>query len=465
MANFSPSSASWRKRLNISRWAIARPWLTASFWLAVATAGFFAFSSLKYALFPDITFPVVVIQGKTPLTTALETETQLTRPLENAIASLDGLESTRTSTYPGQSVANLAFAVGTPLASSAEAVQQQLQQAQFSPETTFEVIPLNLNESTAASYAIQWKQDENAPHQALADLTQLALDQILPPIAQLPGVLRVDLLGNDSELQQSERTKIESPKTLVRFNGNNALAFRAIKQGDANTLEVVKRIQETVAQLQQKLPQVQLVLAETQADYIREATQATIDALLGAIVLAILVIYPFLRSWRATLIAALAIPLSLLGTFIAMAIAGFNLETITLLALALTIGIIVDDAIVDVENITRHIEGGDTPKQAAIKGTDELGLTVSASTLTIAAVFLPVAFMGGTVGQFFKPFGLTVSAAVLISLLVARTLSPVLAVWWLRPKQEAEGRGQEAGGRRQEAEGRRQEAEGRRQEA
>ncbi|MEL7314438.1 MAG: efflux RND transporter permease subunit, partial [Cyanobacteria bacterium J06559_3] len=115
---------------------------------------------------------------------------------------------------------------------------------------------------------------------------------------------------------------------------------------------------------------------------------------------------------------------------------GFNLETITLLALALVIGIIVDDAIVEIENITRHMELGASPRQAALKATQEIGLTVSASTLTIVAVFLPVAFMGGTVGQFFKPFGLTISAAVVTSLLAARTLSPVLAAYWLKSKRQ-----------------------------
>ncbi|MDB9484667.1 efflux RND transporter permease subunit, partial [Dolichospermum circinale CS-537/05] len=138
--------------------------------------------------------------------------------------------------------------------------------------------------------------------------------------------------------------------------------------------------------------------------------------------------------WQATLISALAIPISLLGTFIVMAIYGFNLETITLLALALVIGSIVDDAIVDVENIMRHIENGKTPREAALIATNEIGLTVTAATLTAVAVFLPIGLMGGVIGQFFKPFGITVSAAMLTSLLVARTLSPVLAIYWLKPK-------------------------------
>ncbi|XTZ10880.1 MAG: efflux RND transporter permease subunit, partial [cyanobacterium endosymbiont of Rhopalodia yunnanensis] len=188
--------------------------------------------------------------------------------------------------------------------------------------------------------------------------------------------------------------------------------------------------------LQANLPDIRLILAETQADYIEEATQSTIQGLIGAIVLAILVIFPFLQNFQATLITALTIPISLLGTAIVMMIAGFNLETLTLLALALVIGIIVDDAIVDIENIARHIDRGENPKKAAIKGTDEIGLTVTASTITIAAVFIPIAFIGGNLEHFFKPFGLTVSAAVFISLMVARTLSPVLAIYWMKPKRE-----------------------------
>ena len=160
-----------------------------------------------------------------------------------------------------------------------------------------------------------------------------------------------------------------------------------------------------------------------------------------AVILSTVVIYLFLANWQATAISALAIPTSLLGTFIVMAIYGFNLETITLLALALVIGIIVDDAIVDVENIARHLEEGEPPRQAAIHATNEIGLTVTATTMTIVAVFLPVGLMGGVLGQFFRPFGLTISAAVITSLLVARTLSPLLAVYWLKrsPTQRVSG--------------------------
>jgi multidrug efflux pump subunit AcrB len=423
-----PRKSSLRQRLNLSRWAIAHPWLTVGFWIAVMVAGLFALSSLKYALFPDVTFPVVVVQAQTDAESAIATEEALTLTLEEALNDLDDLEQYRSTTYPGSAIANLEFEVGTNLADATAKVRAELNAVQFPSDTTFEVIPFNLNESASVSYAIESDTLE------LEALTRLARQEIVPSITELEGVLRVNLLGDSSPPQEQVDDNIDSQQTLVRFNGSNALAFQVVKRSDANTLDVVETVEAAVASLRSQFPEVTITLAETQADFIREATQSTIDALVLAIILAILVIYPFLRNFRATIITALAIPTSLLGTCIVMAIAGFNLETITLLALALVIGIIVDDAIVDVENISRHIEAGQSPREAAINGTDEIGLTVTASTLTIVAVFLPVAFMGGTIGQFFKPFGLTVSAAVLISLLVARTLSPVLAVWWLRPR-------------------------------
>lgn len=434
-----------RDHFNISRLAIRHGWFTVCCWIVIAVAGLFAFSSLKYALFPDISFPVVVVNATAPLETALESEAQLVLPLETELEPIEGLNKILSSTAAGRTVMNLRFAVGTDLAESTRAVEGAIAQANLPAEAATEVIPLNLNEATAVTYALT---SDELP---LMDLADLAETEVRPAFEALSGVLRVDLLGvgtqsaaSQDEWEGSFLQNLQNPPTLIRFEGQEAVALEVVKREDANTLEVVEAAETAVQELQPVLSDVQLTLAATQADYIQAATQATIDSLLGAILIAVLVILGFLRSWRATLITALAIPLSLLGTSIVMAIYGFNLETITLLALALVIGIIVDDAIVEIENIVRHLELGLSPREAALKATEEIGLTVSASTLTIVAVFLPVAFMGGTVGQFFKPFGLTVSAAVLTSLLVARTLSPVLAVYWLRsrprqPESEAAG--------------------------
>ncbi|MDF5706578.1 MAG: efflux RND transporter permease subunit [Nostoc sp. S4] len=433
------SSKSARELFNISKLAIKFSWLTVSFWIAVTVAGILAFSSLKYALFPDITFPVVVVNATAPLTTAVDTEAKLTKAVEERLHSLQGLENIRSSTYPGQTAVSLAFAVGTNLETSTKEVETALKQVTLPQGATSKIIPLNLNESAAISYAIE------SPTRNLTDLTKLAKEQIVSAIAKLPGVLKVSLLG-DATATPLDRSNLSATSlskqgsTLVRFNGQDALAFQVIKRGNANTLEVVNSVEKEVQRLRSTLKDVNLTLAATQAKYIRQATQSTIDALLEAILLSIIVIFPFLWNWRATLISALAIPTSILATFIVMAIYGFNLETITLLALALVIGSIVDDAIVDVENIMRHVDDGENPRQAALLATNEIGLTVTAATLTAVAVFLPIGLMGGVIGQFFKPFGITVSAAMLASMLVARTLSPVLAIYWLKPKSSTSPR-------------------------
>jgi multidrug efflux pump subunit AcrB len=432
-----------RERFNISRLAIQYPWFTLGFWIAIMVAGLLAFSSLKYALFPDITFPVVIVNASVPFTNAAETEAKLTIPIEKGVKALEakqGLTKVQSSTYPGRAIVSLAFEVGTKLEQSEQNVETVLKQVKLPEGATFEVKPINLNESAVVSYAISSSAEK------LPALTETAQSKIVPAIAKVPGVLKVNLIGVPTAVKVkelttangAEETVLAPGSSAVRFNGQDVLAVEVVKRSDANTLEVVKEVEAVVEKLQKELPAVQFNLASTQAEYINQATHSTIDALIEAIVLSVIVMYPFLRNWKATFISALAIPTSLFGTFIVMAIFGFNLETITLLALALVIGIIVDDAIVDVENIMRHLEDGKPPRQAVIEATNEIGLTVTAATLTVVAVFLPVALMEGVVGQFFRPFGITVSAAVIISLLVARTLSPMLAAYWLRSKKYPE---------------------------
>lgn len=425
MVQTKTTQTSARESFNISKLAIKFSWLTVCFWIGITVAGVLAFSSLKYALFPDITFPVVVVTAQAPLTNTLDTEEKLTKPIEGSLKSLVGLEDIRSSTYPGQTAVVSSLIVGTNLETATSKISQIVNQLNLPKNTNKKIIPLNLNESAAVSYAVESSVRD------IDNLRQLTKDKIVPSIAKLPGVLKVSLLGGGTLKPQA------TTGTLVRFNGQDALAFQVIKKADANTLEVVSGVEKEVQKLRSNLKDVTLTLAATQAEYIRNATHSTIDALIEAIILSVVVIFPFLWNWQATLISALAIPISLLGTFIVMAIYGFNLETITLLALALVIGSIVDDAIVDVENIMRHIENGKTPREAALIATNEIGLTVTAATLTAVAVFLPIGLMGGVIGQFFKPFGITVSAAMLTSLLVARTLSPVLAIYWLKPKSSS----------------------------
>jgi multidrug efflux pump subunit AcrB len=411
-------------QFNLSRLAIEHSRITISFWIAIAVAGILAFSSLKYSLFPTVNFPVVVIRAQAETETVLDTEAQITKPIENALVDTTGLAQLYSSTYLGQTVVNLLLDTDIDIKEATAKVETSLKQVSLPPETELDIFPFNLNETSAISYIVTDREGD------LGKLNQIANTEIVPVIEKLSGIERVDVLGN-ADYGEVNSDNPTANNTLIHFNGKEAIAFQVIKQGNANTLEVVKQVEQQVTQLQQRLPNIQLILAETSAGYIRDSTQATIDALLGAVVLAILIIFPFLRNLKATLITAVAIPISLLGTFIVMAIVGYNLETLTLLALALAIGIIVDDAIVEIENIMRHLEEGKSIREAAFAATTEIGFTTSVTTLTIVAVFLPIGLMGGTLGQFFRPFGITISAAVLTSLLAARTLSPVLAVYWL----------------------------------
>ncbi len=404
-----------RARFNISRLAIRYPIVTYVVWLAVVIGGVVAFLSLKYTLLPDIAFPVVVVTATNDEPTAQRTERDLTIPLEARLAHV-GENAIRSSTYAGRTEISLAYDVGASLDERERVVRDALVGlgSTVPSGTKLKITPVDLNESTVVTYAV------TVDSASFLQVQGILRGYAQPAFAGIPGVRRVDVLGDD-------------PKglTAARFNGKRAIEVRVVKKASANTLDVADAC-ESVRSRIATFAGLELVTGESQAPYIREASHATTDALGLAMALSVLVILPFLRDWRATVISAVAIPVSLAGTAIAMALLHFNLETITLLALALVIGVVVDDAIVDVENISRHIDRGASPMKAAIEATDEIGLTVTAATFTIVAVFLPIGLMTGTLGLFFKPFGITASAAVLTSLLVARTLSPTIAAEWLK---------------------------------
>jgi multidrug efflux pump subunit AcrB len=179
-------------------------------------------------------------------------------------------------------------------------------------------------------------------------------------------------------------------------------------------------------------PEIQIVPVDDTVFYTYGNYESALHTLLEGAILAVLVVLLFLRNWRATAIAAVALPLSAVPTFYVMDLLGFSLNLVSFLAITLATGILVDDAIVEIENIARHIKMGKTPYRAAIEAADEIGLAVIATTMTIVAVFVPVSFMPGIPGQYFRQFGLTVAIAVLFSLLVARLITPMMAAYLMR---------------------------------
>ncbi len=263
----------------------------------------------------------------------------------------------------------------------------------------------------------------------------LTVERLASTPITLPGgrKVRLDEIGTVTD-------SYEEPKHFARFNGQEVVGFSISRANGASDVVVADLVDKKIAELNAHYPNVVLrkvdnPVANTEGNY-----NSTMHTLIEGSLLAVLVVFLFLRDMRATLMAAIALPLSILPTFWAMEALGFSLNLVTLLALTLVTGILVDDAIVEIENIVRHMRMGKSAYRAALEAADEIGLAVIAITFTIVAVFLPVSFMGGIAGQYFRQFGITVSAAVLFSLLVARLITPMLSAYFMRnhgePQQE-----------------------------
>jgi multidrug efflux pump subunit AcrB len=228
------------------------------------------------------------------------------------------------------------------------------------------------------------------------------------------------------------RDGVQEVRNLARLNGRPATVFGVYKAKGASDVAVFREVESELARIKSETPAVDTTLMTNTVEHTLRTYHSSLEALAEGSILAVMVVWFFLRNRRATVISALAIPLSAIPTFAFMHWLDFTLNQITLLGLSLVAGVLVDDAIVEIENIVRHMRMGKSGYQAALDASDEIGLAVVATSFTIIAVFLPVSFMGGVTGQYFRQFGLTVAVAVFISLLVARLITPVLAAYSLR---------------------------------
>jgi hydrophobe/amphiphile efflux-1 (HAE1) family protein len=222
------------------------------------------------------------------------------------------------------------------------------------------------------------------------------------------------------------------PRRLARYNGQEAVTFNFLRSRTASEVKVAERVRERVAEIDEAHPELTIEQVTASVEYIEESYIASLEALLLGAALAVVVVFIFLRDWRATFITATAMPLSLIPAFAILGPLDQSLNVVTLLALSLTVGILVDDAIVEIENIVRHMRDGKSPYNASMEAADEIGLAVVATTATILAVFAPVGFMPGIIGQFFKAFALAACVSVAFSLIVARTLTPLMAAYLLK---------------------------------
>ena len=301
--------------------------------------------------------------------------------------------------------------------------------------------PLKLQSlgATAADISRQLKavQTESAGGRADLGGSEQPM-RTLATVATVEELSRLELsLSNGKRVRLDEIASVKDTvaerRSFATLNGKSVVGFEITRSKGASEVEVGAAVQKALADLKAQHPDLELTQAFDFVTPVQEEFDASMTMLYEGAILAVIVVWFFLRSWRATLVSAVALPLSAIPAFIGMHYMGFTTNVVTLLALSLVIGILVDDAIVEVENIERHLRMGKTPYQAAMEAADEIGLAVIATTFALIAVFLPTAFMSGVVGKFFKQFGWTAVFAVAASLLVARVLTPMMAAYIMKP--------------------------------
>jgi HAE1 family hydrophobic/amphiphilic exporter-1 len=494
----------------VSAWAIRNPIPVALLFIALTLAGLMAYARMPIKQFPNVEFPLVSVSITQSGAAPSELETQVTRPVEDAIAGIANVRHVSSDISLGASVTSVEFELGVDLQKATDDVRTAVERTRailpnsIDPPRVTQVdiasapiLTFAVSSPTMSATELSWFVDNTVSRGLQAspgvaqvsrvggvdreinvtlDPDRMAAREVTAP--QINDALRqfyVDNPGGRADIGGREQTvrvlgttaTIDSIRNLTiptlngnvrlsdvaevgdgqgeirgfaRLDGKPAVAFSVSKTRLSSEVTVERSINKAIEKLAADHKDVSFTEVVSTVKDTRESYDSTVHVLVEGMVLAAIVVFLFLKNWRATLIAAVAMPLSLLPTFAVISAMGFSLNIITLLALTLVIGILVDDAIVEIENIEKRIERGESPYRAALVGADSIGLAVVATTATIVAVFLPVSMMPGIVGQFFVEFGLTVSVAVLFSLLVARLLTPLLAAYFLKPAKHAQPR-------------------------
>lgn len=490
--------------LPISSWAIRNPIPVIVAFTLMLIAGAYSYSRLPVKQFPNISFPMVVAtviqEGAAPT----ELENQVTRIVENSIASLPGIETLQSSVTLGSSTTIIQFEIGTDLQKAKDDVEQRVNQVRTQLPAAIQpplVQALDFTGGALMTFAV------SHPSMSATDLSWFIDDRIARELQSVRGVGQVNRVGGvnreinvtldpvrmaslgvtaseiNGVLQRTYRNygggraevggaetttrvigetltvdelrNLSIPlrggtsyaklsdvadigdgsaevRSFARLNGRPVAGFNIVKVDAASEIDVEQGALAAIDRLEKANPGLKITKIFSMTDDTKANFHATQDVLVEGMILAALVVFLFLRDWRATVIAALAMPMSLIPTFFVVSMLGFSLNVVTLLALTLVIGILVDDAIVEIENIQKRTLAGYTPFRAAMEGADAIGLAVLATTASIVVVFLPTSFMGGMPGQFFIEFGITVAVAVVFSLAVARFVSPLMAAYFLK---------------------------------
>ncbi|MBP0615788.1 efflux RND transporter permease subunit [Jiella mangrovi] len=498
---------------NASAWAIRNPVPCILLFVVLTGLGLFSFRSLPITYFPLIDVPEVTIAVSDSGVAPSQMETEVTKPIEDAVAALVGVKEIKSTVSEGQSDTTVEFELGIPVDRAVADVENAISAIRSD-------LPATVDEPVVGRNAIE---PESVATYAAIDQTMTAEelswyvdDVVIRKLSGLPGMGRVERVGGvDREIavkldldrletfgitaaaitDELKSSNLDVSGGTSRADGReraittlatassvadlaempialpNAPALRlsdlgtvtdataeqkafALLEGapvvtiaiyrarGASDVTVADEVAETLREFAAANDNLSFELIDTSVHRTLGNYDAALHTLIEGAILTVLVVFLFLRDWRATLIAALALPLAAIPTFFVIDLLGFSLNILSLLAITLVTGVLVDDAIVEIENIVRHGQMGKPPFRAALDASDEIGLAVMAISATIIAVFVPVGFMPGMVGRYFSQFGLTVAVAVFFSLLVARLITPVLAAYLMREKAGGHADGQ-----------------------
>jgi multidrug efflux pump subunit AcrB len=489
--------------MNFSAWSIRNPIAPLLAFALLMFMGIQAFNKLPITRFPNIDVPVVSITVTQSGASPAELEMQVTKEIEDAVASISGVDEISSTVTDGQSQTVVLFRIEKPTEEAVQDTKDAIDRIRGDLPASVEepiVTKVDVEGQAIQTFAV------SSPNMTLEELSWFVDDTITRSLQGQPGIGRIDryggadrevnialdqnklnafgitapqvnqqlrgtnvdlgsgrgqvgeneqtirTLGDARNVAQLANTTIalpngnfvklsdlgkvtdtyEEPKSFSRFNSEPIVTFAVFRAKGASEVSVAETVAEQLEGIRKDHPNVSIQMVDDSVYFTYGNYEAAIHTLIEGAILAVIVVMLFLRNWRATLISAVALPLSAIPTFWVMDLMGFSLNLVSFLALTLATGILVDDAIVEVENIARHIKMGKTPYRAALEAADEIGLAVIATSFTIIAVFVPVSFMPGIPGQYFIQFGLTVAFSVLFSLLVARLITPLMAAYLMR---------------------------------
>lgn len=489
--------------MNFSAWSIKNPIAPILGFVLLLVVGIQSFYSLPITRFPNIDVPVVAITVTQSGSSPSELEMQVTKEIEDAVASISGIDEIQSTVTDGLSQTTVIFRIEKP-------TEEAVQDTKDAIDKIRSDLPADIEEPVVTKVDVEGQAIQtfavSSPNMTLEELSWFVDDTIKRALQGQPGIGKIDRYGgadreirvslNPSKLdaygitaaevntqlrgtnvdlgsgrgqvagnEQTIRTlgdardvaqladttislpsgrfvklselgtindTYEEPKSFSRFNGTPAVTFAVFRAKGASEVSVAETVAQSLDQVRAEHKDVSIEMVDDAVYFTYGNYESALHTLIEGAVLAIIVVLLFLRNWRATLIAAVALPLSAIPTFWIMDVMGFSLNLVSFLALTLATGILVDDAIVEIENIARHIKMGKTPYRAALEAADEIGLAVIATSFTIIAVFVPVSFMPGVPGQYFIQFGLTVAFSVFFSLMVARLITPLMAAYLMR---------------------------------